>query len=449
VFVWLSAHYPPEQAARLIPEDMRNRMRAAYKELLRPFSSDTSSYHFIRYDPHRPRHCERALAVETYLQGGAEASPEVRHLKIIRVLVYHGAGQIDRALQFAKELLPNSLQSRDRDERRILQQYCWLTRLQAAQTGRRQELQEALRVLNAKIQSPADSPDSHFENPYLYVTRARLHVALDKWDDAEKDIDRFFSRARNMLPPVEPFILRGFLFDRRGDRAGAERCWRDGWEMSKRRKEGITLPASILASFSGTFTDADAHDMVHEAMKAAGPFSPLARSIGKELFEVPFVVRVVRERWRSPRGREWAKKIAFRTAPFRECETIAVPLTLYEGFHQGAVTGSLSAEQDEVLWKLASDLFDAYSVSGTLSETQGFQGALAWTGTTNLLGWGGLKHSLAPPLRGPLAYVLGRRYLLLKKPGAADFFRTALKDAPASSPLSRLAQTELDQLASK
>jgi hypothetical protein len=50
--------------------------------------------------------------------------------------------------------------------------------------------------------------------------------------------------------------------------------------------------------------------------------------------------------------------------------------------------------------------------------------------------------------RGPLAYVLGHRYLrIFKKQGAAvSFFRTALADAPPGSPLKRLAQAELNRL---
>ena len=190
--------------------------------------------------------------------------------------------------------------------------------------------------------------------------------------------------------------------------------------------------------------------MVDKVMKSTGPFSPIARSISKDLFPASFVAAVVRERWRGPHGREWAQKIAFRTVPIHEYVTVAVPLTVYEGFHQGAVTGQLSPEQDELLWKLAHDLFNAYATRGTVSEAQAFQAALAWKGTTSVLGWGGLQGSLTPELRGPLAYVLGHRYLFLKKkPEAIELFRTALKDASADSPLRRLAQAELDRLSGK
>src|SRR4029077_15687753 len=73
---------------------------------------------------------------------------------------------------------------------------------------------------------------------------------------------------------------------------------------------------------------------------------------------------------------------------------------------------------------------------------------LTWKGTTNFLGWGGVAPGLEPSLRGPLAYVLGQRYLTrLKMPAEAlPFFETAVRDAPPGSSLQRLAQAEVDRL---
>ena len=63
---------------------------------------------------------------------------------------------------------------------------------------------------------------------------------------------------------------------------------------------------------------------------------------------------------------------------------------------------------------------------------------------TNMLGWGGVKGSLQPTLRGPIAYLLGLRLMHLdKKADATDVFRTAIADAPKESALYRLATSEL------
>ena len=67
------------------------------------------------------------------------------------------------------------------------------------------------------------------------------------------------------------------------------------------------------------------------------------------------------------------------------------------------------------------------------------------------LGWGAVASALPPEQRGPVAYVLGVRYLQ-RKDKAADakaMFQTAIKDSPADSALKKLAQTELDRLNKK
>ncbi len=64
-------------------------------------------------------------------------------------------------------------------------------------------------------------------------------------------------------------------------------------------------------------------------------------------------------------------------------------------------------------------------------------------GDGGLSGLGGLAPTLPPRIRGPLAYILGHRYLGM---GKQD---TAAADGPPDSPLRRLAQTQTDRLADK
>jgi hypothetical protein len=79
-----------------------------------------------------------------------------------------------------------------------------------------------------------------------------------------------------------------------------------------------------------------------------------------------------------------------------------------------------------------------------------FQGCLAWTGTAGFLGWGGLAPTLQPRIRGPLAYVLGHRFLGMgQRDDAVAAFHAAVADGPPGSPLRRLAQAQLDRLAGK
>jgi hypothetical protein len=118
------------------------------------------------------------------------------------------------------------------------------------------------------------------------------------------------------------------------------------------------------------------------------------------------------------------------------------PITVSAALRQGALDGPPTPEQDELIWKLAEDAMDAY-VRGDFTEAQAFQALLAWGGTAGELGWASLARSLPPPLRGPAAYVFGLRFRRLGKHAEADrLLRVAAADAPAGSPLARLARAE-------
>src|SRR6202040_994031 len=69
------------------------------------------------------------------------------------------------------------------------------------------------------------------------VERARLHAALEKWDEAERDLDRFFALQSEQARRSYHFhaaacLLQGFLRERRGDQAGALAAWRRGLVQS-------------------------------------------------------------------------------------------------------------------------------------------------------------------------------------------------------------------------
>jgi len=127
-----------------------------------------------------------------------------------------------------------------------------------------------------------------------------------------------------------------------------------------------------------------------------------------------------------------------------------VVLGTFEGCRAGAFgPGELSAPEDALLWKLFNDISRAQR-SGELAHEQVVKLLTAWAGSTGTFGWAGLPPKLTPEVRGPLACVMGRRYLRLKKPAdAALYFRTAQKEAPRDSDLWRLAEKELGRLATK
>ena len=121
-----------------------------------------------------------------------------------------------------------------------------------------------------------------------------------------------------------------------------------------------------------------------------------------------------------------------------------------EMLHQGALPGRLSPEHDDLIWQVVQD-FHAAWLEGKIKDGQLLALGSVWKGL-NIpgFGWRSVASHLEPSVRGPMEYLAGHRYLRLKKPvEAAGFFRSALADAPADSPLRRLAQVEVDRLKGK
>jgi hypothetical protein len=105
----------------------------------------------------------------------------------------------------------------------------------------------------------------------------------------------------------------------------------------------------------------------------------------------------------------------------------------------------------QVVWGTTQTCLDFY-YQGKVTQGQLFQLALTWrNGATGNLGWGGAAPKLEPTLRGSLAYIFGQLFQRRGRPKdeVLMFFRTALKDAPAASPMQRLAQQEVTRLAGK
>src|SRR5262249_33651137 len=125
VFRRLNANLRGEDAAALLPEETRQRVRAAARELVRPYAAGTL-YQLVKYDPERARNLDRALAAETFLQDTQPDPYELKLLKLILVEGYAATGQRDRALQTAEELVADLTPLADSQRIRALGEYAWL-----------------------------------------------------------------------------------------------------------------------------------------------------------------------------------------------------------------------------------------------------------------------------------------------------------------------------------
>jgi tetratricopeptide (TPR) repeat protein len=303
------------------------------------------------------------------------------------------------------------------------------------------------------------------------VERARLEVAARQWQQAENDLDELFRRVRPGKMDYRQFsgacLLRGVLRERRGEQAGALEAWRQGlyrnWRAEYLKDSPDAPPPSelleggrstdslgvmnalILGSLCDDLSDAEAEAVLARYFSTLASDSPVATL--KAAYPVP--PALFRAMWRSPRGREWARRFVYLDLSFADYLRVPALLMLAEVGRQDAFPDGLSPEQDALLWKTCEDTF-AGLLGGKLGKTQCLQLLLTWKGSMDFFGWKSLAPTLAPDRRGPLAYLVGRRYLRLNRSqDAAALFRTALADAPPESPLRRLAQAELDQLPAK
>jgi hypothetical protein len=245
------------------------------------------------------------------------------------------------------------------------------------------------------------------------------------------------------------WALLGFLRHRRGDVVGAQQAWQEGLRVEWhtpwygfRLTEGL-----ILASLSGEFSKSDAQILVKRGLR----WVPAALSDSlrvHSLIPLEDITSVLRDTYRNPRGWDYSRKIVFREIPFADCRRLPPTLIALEAIRQGADLEEMSDELDALVWQFVCEAYTAVCETGDISKEQLFALAMTWTGAPGaMLLWSGVVPALAPRLRGPIAYVMGHRYLSLERPAqAAMFFQTALEDAPAGSPLESLVQTELDRL---
>jgi hypothetical protein len=325
----------------------------------------------------------------------------------------------------------------------VLEAYAWLL-------VRKGHPQRALDEVNRYLLASGTSTTYDPAHLPLLLIRARLFAQQKKWHEAERDLDDLFRLSRSTATGafLDAWLLRGFLREQQGDAEGAHRAWCQGLTLARRLKALHVLSAAIMASLSGEMTTDDAQQMIRGVLGEVGD-TPLMLIFKTGLFPMHELAGALKATWRSARGREYARRIAFHDIGYEEMLGVQTILGTLEGCRLGTFGDDVTAEQDALMWKLFCDIFQGQR-KGKLKQVQVVQILSAWGGATGLSGWAGLAPQLSPGIRGPLAYVLGHRSLRLKKPKDAEmYFRVALKDAPPDSALRRLAEADLKKLPPK
>ncbi len=321
--------------------------------------------------------------------------------------------------------------------------YSWMLRLRGS-------LDEALA---AAERAAAARPDHRIE-------RARVRAARGEWALAKADVEEVVKSAREYGDGSAACLLKGFLLEREGAPAAeVQAAWERGllrnWKgrdpidlyTEKDQPSGMAvLHAWILGSMTGTLDDAEAEKLLAALLRFAGRDFPAFVRLMR-----PSVVKAA---WRNPKAREVARRLAFRDLPFSEAVVAPIQAGWVEFLHQVCLPeGPMAPGAEDVLWKLGSDIQQAYR-DGSLDERYLLPFAAIVQGNPNTpgMGWKEVAAILEkrPALRGPMAWVFGERYA--KKGDLANarmFFKAALADAgrePSIEAVKPLAQAGLDRL---
>lgn len=440
-FKSISAHYRFDQMVATVPSGLR-------KSILDSYITQGTRLRMLEFNPDRIRNLRRALNVQEYLGDASAWGPTLCGL----FRTYWETGQTELSFQLAGEYLNREFYQKDV----FCMDYLWLLRME----GRLDKaMQEANRLMFGKAKPKKGAPVKR-NCDALWIERACVHVARRDWKQAEADIDQFLSTAP---PPVGgtyvffsmAYLIKGFLRERSGDTEGAMSAWRRGFLLGpfgpsdktprkvwQTHVSGMSfLNYMILGSLCGQITRQHIEPSVWVLMRD----EPAGSDVGTAGMMTPpaSFYSALQTMWRTPRGRELARKIAFREISFPEYCRQPLFLTFTEVIKQTAMGPKISPQVEQAVWDMIAQCYATYR-AGKLKPPQFLQLMLAWKGVTGIFGWHGVAPTLAPELRGKLACVLGYRSLRLKKPAeAAGLFRTALDDAPRDSVFYRLAEAQL------
>ncbi len=296
----------------------------------------------------------------------------------------------------------------------------------------------------------------------LLLECARLAMAQDQPASAEPYLTQFAQRNQDNQLPYQVHathcLLSGLVAHAQEPQSAAAQAWfergtYDHWresvpespEICGSRRDGA-IENLALVSLCDEVSEEEL-DRLLKTVEVVGQQNALGKVVfSSQMVNAERLKSILRTMWRSPRGREMATQVALGLGPQQSARAIYL-VTATEAMHQSA---SISVENEadaEIVWLASQRLIDAYQ-SGEVNMTHAVRLAATWKGRVEFPGWKSVATDLAPPLRGPLAYVLGHRFSnVLGQPlQAAEFFKTACANAAADSTLHAEATRKLQEL---
>jgi tetratricopeptide (TPR) repeat protein/tRNA A-37 threonylcarbamoyl transferase component Bud32 len=449
----LFAELPPDLSVDVLAGQIPAQLR---KDAINELRLRGPRWHSVWESKRQLTVMKRAVQLETRLN---ESAYERRLSSWKLIDLYRAVGQMDVALLRMRELLGE----RDipADERvAYLRDLTWMQ----IETGR---IDEALAGIDQELKD-----HSAPEYLTLLLERARLLGAQKKWAQAEKAVDGYLEKFKPgegvYADYADACLLKGFLRREQGDEAGAKEAWRRGllrdWPGGLPALPRGRLPSGViehqytsgntfnflLSSLVGDMTEREAETYLTSLTTGQGVSRQVVQVLSKQNFPMEFVRQVMLGNCAEPRGQEIARRMVFRQIDFRGFYIDPFRQSIAVAFRLGAINRKLTEEEDAVLWTGVDKFFKAFDAGRLDADAfrDLFQLWLGRAGEDPAETWARVASTLEPDLRTPGAYLLGMRYVFLKRPrDARPFLHEAASDKSPEFKLERrLAEEELRKL---
>ncbi|MBC7851914.1 MAG: hypothetical protein IAF94_00615 [Pirellulaceae bacterium] len=297
----------------------------------------------------------------------------------------------------------------------VVEQLAWIS-LRSKVPSRRAMLQHIEEARPRLAHSAAAVLELELSRVRILAAEGERSAALQVLEQATRQVS---NQSVDTARLMDGELLRGFLLEEGGDPQKAEQCWKDAYLKYKGPGNMSLLSISQLGSLSGEFNEKDTRAMVDEVCRNAGDLFPAAR-IANFLFFPPEAPLAFRQMWRTPRGKEAARRIVFRQCRVEEMHVEQVHLSCLETIRYGAFDGQMTEDQEQLVWNGVVAMVAAYRAKQTNWATHLTPMFLAWLGHYPQQNWPSLEREFEKAFSGQLAifcYILSRRY---KQLGSRD-----------------------------
>lgn len=384
-----------------------------------------------------------------------------------RLLVTYAIhGKYEKVLEVSEKLMPLALARFHRSETLLTAEaYFFIARWRYWALRSLNRAKDAISEFETFMNNPL--PNSVVDRPsleecqkifaILWLEQARNYAALQDWKRADIAVDRYLASVERPIVHYmyysQPYAMKGFLEEKLGKKELAEEHWKKGlWdnfakqypaalESGERTPDGLwgLFDFWIMGSLSNSLSDNDGQEL-EGTLKSRMVSDPLLSQL---LTSFQFSPNVIRGSWRTPRGREWAQRITFFEMSPIEYLRVPGQVLLYEKVRQELFDQPLTPEQDELAWNTVQGVGNLL-FEGKIDKSQLLQVGFAWKG---IGGINGVIENVPANLKGECCYLMGKRYLKINKPAAAQLmFQSADGYAAGDSVVKKLVKEELQRL---